>query len=184
MDLNSLEVHAMAREPDGEAATPREGYARHRWTMHAGPTMPSYVHGRNERAFPREVIARGLPFPDDSIESIISHHCLEHIGSGFVELVDEIYRALKPDGILRAITPLFPSRTSVEDPTHCRMFMEGTWDAFCGTPDNHWAESFSVPYTTARFEMLDKDITPALPVEDQWGPDDAREIRVALRACK
>lgn len=127
-----------------------------------------------------------LPFPESSIESIISHHFFEHVGDGFVRLIDECYRVLKPGGILRAITPLFPSRTAVEDPDHKRYFMEGTWETFCGTPGpgGSWYESFSVPYMRARFTMLHHEATPPLPLEKQWGPEDARELRVALQANK
>jgi SAM-dependent methyltransferase len=130
----------------------------------------------------------GLPFPDSSIESLISHHCFEHIGDGFIGLVDEIYRVLKPGGIFRAITPLFPSRSAVEDPDHRRYFMTGTWDVFCGTPgdtpQNCWLSSFSTPYTRSRFTLVDKDFSPPVPIEQQWGETDSREIRVTLRAEK
>lgn len=124
-----------------------------------------------------------LPFPTDSIESIVSHHCLEHIRDGFIPLMDEVHRVLKPGGIFRAITPLFPSRAAIEDPDHKRYFMIETWGAFCGGANGeHFHESFSVPYTSCRFEMVDLDYTARLddPAE-WWGPDDVREIRVALR---
>jgi SAM-dependent methyltransferase len=125
----------------------------------------------------------GLPFPTNSIESIISHHCFEHLGIGFIPLMDECHRVLKPGGILRVITPLFPSRTAVEDPDHKRWIMEGTFEAFCGTKEGEsWLSGFSVPYTSCRFEMVDKDITKRLEdPQEWWGVDDAREIRVALR---
>lgn len=132
---------------------------------------------------PLHYIAPGLPFPNDSIESIISHHALEHIRDGFIPLMDECHRVLKPGGIFRIIVPLFPSRTAVEDPDHKRWFMEGTFESFCGTREgDSWLESFSVPYTASRFEMVHKDVTPRPEdPEDYWGPEDAREIRVALR---
>lgn len=124
----------------------------------------------------------GMPFPDNSIESIISHHCMEHLGEGFVPLMDELHRILKPGGVLRIIVPLFPSRTAVEDPDHKRYFMEGTFETFCGAPDGkHWHESFAVPYTSCRFEKVDQDMTPPVAPGDEWGPEDAREMRVALR---
>lgn len=123
-----------------------------------------------------------LPFPDNSIESIISHHCLEHIDAGFVHLMDECYRVLVPGGLMRIIVPLFPSRTAVEDPDHKRYFMLDTFQTFCGAPDGkHWHESFSVPYTKCRFELVDRDYTAPVPIQEQWGENDAREIRVALR---
>lgn len=133
---------------------------------------------------------RGLPFEDSSIESVISHHCLEHVGDGFIPLVDEVYRVLKPGGLFYAITPLFPSRTAVEDPDHRRFFMEGTWDAFCGhlgsadNPTGCWCDSFSVPYTKARFTMLNKEFSPRVAPDQQWGEHDAREIRAAMEAVK
>lgn len=128
---------------------------------------------------------RILPFPDSSIKSIISHHALEHIGNGFMPLMDELYRVMEPGGLLRAITPLFPSFAAVADPDHKRYFLSGTWESFCGTPDNCWLDSFSVPYTKSRFEMVDKDFTARDPDPATWWmPDDAREIRVSLVAQK
>jgi hypothetical protein len=41
-----------------------------------------------------------------------------------------------------------------------------------------------VPYTAARFTITYKKATPPLPLADQWGPDDARELRVGMRAEK
>jgi SAM-dependent methyltransferase len=163
MDLDCLGIYGVALEPGTDAVPVAQ-------IPDADP------HSR--------LFKRGLPFEDGSIKSIISHHCLEHIGEGFIPLIDEVYRVLENGGIFRAITPLFPSRTAVEDPDHWRYFMAGTWDAFCGFPDNHWSESFSVPYTKARFELVDKDMSPPVSPELQWGDDDAREIRVALRARK
>jgi len=178
MDLNALDVLGLPRQPGKDA------------TMGDIPMELTPVFGAGGRGLARRtnlyLPGFGLPFPDDSIESMVSHHALEHIGTGFVALVDEIYRVLAPGAVFRAITPLFPSRTAVEDPDHIRYFMEGTWETFCGSPEagGHWMESFSVPYTKARFELLDKDVSPPVAIDEQWGPDDAREIRVALRAVK
>lgn len=123
-----------------------------------------------------------LPFPDESIESIVSHHMLEHIGDGFLHLMDECWRVIKPGGVLRAITPLFPSTSAVEDPDHKRYFMERSFHTFEGAADGtHWHEGFSVPYTDCRFEIVDHDITPRVGPDQEWGPEDVREIRVALR---
>lgn len=123
-----------------------------------------------------------LPFPDNSIESIITHHFFEHLRDGFIPLMDECYRVLKPGGVLRIIVPLFPSNAAVADPDHKRYFMEGSWEMFCGTSDGkHWAESFSVPYTKCRFQLVDEDVSPPTDPALQWTRQDAREMRVALR---
>jgi SAM-dependent methyltransferase len=129
-----------------------------------------------------------LPFPDNSIEHVISHHFFEHVGDGFIELVDEIYRVLKPGGHLRAITPLFPSTSAVSDPDHKRYFMAeseeiSTWDSFVGDPNGtFWTEAFSVPYTQARFIKTSQEFTPKLSdPQDWWTSKDQRELRVTLK---
>jgi SAM-dependent methyltransferase len=124
----------------------------------------------------------GLPFPDNSIRGIITHHCLEHLRDGFIPLMDEMHRVMEPGSFLRIIVPLFPSKTAVEDPDHKRYFMENSFETFCGAPDgSHWMESFSVPYTSCRFEMASKDFTAMLDPASRWGFDDAREMRLTLR---
>jgi len=123
-----------------------------------------------------------LPFPDGSIRSIISHHCLEHIDGGFLHLMDECYRVLEPGGVFRIIVPLFPSHAAVADPDHKRYFCEGTFKTFEGSPSGeHWHESFSVPYTQCRFELVDEDISPYTDPYAMFHEGDAREMRVALR---
>lgn len=124
-----------------------------------------------------------LPFPKDSIESIITHHALEHIGPGFIRLMDECYRVLKPDGVMRIIVPLFPSHSAVADPDHKRYFLEGGFQAFCGDEQGgSWLESFSTPYTTARFRQMREEGMTARAADPSvwWTPEDARELRVSL----
>lgn len=129
-----------------------------------------------------------LPFRTSTIKSIISHHCLEHVGDGFIPLMKEIHRVLEPGGILRVIVPLFPSTTAVSDPDHRRYFMEDTFAGFLVSEDGEsWLSSFSVPYSgTAKFRQLDKICTPPTPFErgGMFGPNDNREMRIALEAWK
>lgn len=156
----------------------------------AEPTLMRTIDRFNEMALDGADLATsarpflaGLPFPDNSIKSIISHHFMEHVGDGFIGLMDECHRVLEPGGILRIIVPLFPSRTAVEDPDHRRYFMEGTFETFCGDPEgNHWHESFATPYTSCRFVEVDRDMSPLPADGDPWhGEGSAREMRVALR---
>ena len=123
-----------------------------------------------------------LPFADGSIKSIITHHFLEHVGEGFIPLMDECHRVLESGGVMRIIVPLFPSHTAVADADHRRYFMDGTFEMFCGLADgSHWAESFSTPYTDCRFKLVDEDMTARSAVPDVWWTQaDAREMRVAL----
>lgn len=150
---------------------------------------PTFRYGANDQPF--GAIPGRLPFPDESIWSIISHHCLEHIDQGFVRLMDECHRVLIPGGLMRIVVPLFPSASAVSDPDHKRYFMDGTFETFCGNADgSHWMDSFSTPYTNCRFKMVDLDISPlpyldvgghrVVDVEKLWSSSYGREMRVGL----
>jgi SAM-dependent methyltransferase len=125
----------------------------------------------------------GLPFTDGSIRSIITHHSFEHVGPGFERLMEECYRVLAWDGIMRIIVPLFPSYSAVSEYDHKRYFMVGTMMGFCQEPEGgpSMTNAFSERYNSCCFRMVDEDYTPS--TEDQeklWTPEDGREIRTTL----
>ena len=71
-----------------------------------------------------------IPFPDSHFDAVSAYDFLEHVprvlprsqGDGlrfpFVELMDEIWRVLKPDGRFYASTPAVPHEAAFQDPTH------------------------------------------------------------------
>lgn len=53
-------------------------------------------------------LTKALPFPDNSIEEFYSHHVLEHFNYPQLQsLLDEVYRCLKPGGVLVSRLPDF-----------------------------------------------------------------------------
>jgi predicted SAM-dependent methyltransferase len=51
-------------------------------------------------------IRKGIPFSSDEFEVVYHSHVLEHLSRQKAkELIDECYRVLKPDGILRVVVP-------------------------------------------------------------------------------
>ncbi len=86
----------------------------------------------------------GIPHPDSSFDSISAFNFLEHVPrilvtkSGdrtrfpFVELMNEIFRVLKPGGRLYALTPAYPHPSAFQDPTHVNIITIDTWLYFCG----------------------------------------------------
>lgn len=49
----------------------------------------------------------------------------------FIELMNEIYRILVPNGILVSSTPAYPSPLAFQDPTHVNIITENTHNYFC-----------------------------------------------------
>lgn len=62
-------------------------------------------------------LARGLPFEDNSIDAIYHSHLLEHLDRDIARvLLIEIYRVLKPGGVVRVVVPNFEA--------DCRAYLE------------------------------------------------------------
>ncbi len=111
----------------GCGARPRNPY--HREALHgvdiaAAPAFP----GHELRL--ANVALEPIPYADGFFDSISAYDFLEHIprilptSDGratrfpFVELMNEIWRVLRPDGLFYGYTPAFPHPSAFQDPTH------------------------------------------------------------------
>lgn len=83
-----------------------------------------------------------IPYPDNYFNSVSAFDFIEHVprilNGGehgtrfpFIELMDEIWRVLKPDGLFYALTPAYPSEEVFVDPTHVNFITENTHAYFC-----------------------------------------------------
>lgn len=61
-----------------------------------------------------------LPFEDNSIDAVIAHHILEHIGDNFIPLMIDLYRVCKHGTILDICVPHHFHEVFINDPTHVR----------------------------------------------------------------
>lgn len=77
-------------------------------------------------------IERGLPFNDNIIDKVLCSHILEHIKELFF-VMNEIWRILKPDGILVIKVPPYDFEGAFSDPTHIRVFTPRTFKFFTKT---------------------------------------------------
>lgn len=60
------------------------------------------------------------PFEDNSVEAVIAHHVLEHLGDGYFHCLKELYRICKPGALIDVRVP-HPRHTDfIDDPTHRR----------------------------------------------------------------
>ena len=131
-----------------------------------------------------------FPFPADYFDSVSAYDLLEHIprqaidysakkiNFPFVELMQEIWRVLKPDGKFFAFTPVYPSKEAFQDPTHVNIITPETHTYFCGAPGktiycSHYGFS-------GRFEAL--KVEHAYPAEITG--DEKRSLKLRLRKIK
>jgi SAM-dependent methyltransferase len=131
----------------GCGSRPRNPY--HRDELHGVDLVASAPAGAPQvrRA---NLAVEPIPYGDDTFDSVSAYDFLEHIprilptADGrstrfpFVELMNEMWRVLKPGGLLYASTPCYPYPEAFQDPTHVNVL----------TLDSH--EYFTQPGLTAR----------------------------------
>jgi predicted SAM-dependent methyltransferase len=61
-----------------------------------------------------------LPFEDNSVETVVAHHILEHLGEGYFHALQEIYRVCKHGSIVDIRVPHPRHEAFLADPTHKR----------------------------------------------------------------
>lgn len=97
-------------------------------------TKPAGYIGLDKRDLPNVDIVWdmtfGLPFPNDYADEIRATHALEHVADQ-IFLMSEIYRVLKPGGILRFELPSTDGIGAFADPSHCSYWNRYTIEFFC-----------------------------------------------------
>ena len=68
------------------------------------------------------------PFEDDSVDAVIAHHIMEHLGEGYFHVMQELYRICKPGTIIDIVVPHHRHEHFLNDPTHRRpITVDGLW---------------------------------------------------------
>lgn len=97
-----------------------------------------------------------LPFEDNSVDFAFSSHALEHLTiDGFLNVLKEVYRILKPTGQFKIVVPYFTTTTNFANPFHN--------NNICF--NEHTFRFFSSDYETEALEKYEYQ-TPSCP---QWG---------------
>jgi len=79
-----------------------------------------------------------LPFQDSTVDDVFSSHALEHFtDEGFIHILKEIYRVLKPEGYFYLIVPYFTTLANLANPFHNNniCFNEHTFRFFSSDED-------------------------------------------------
>jgi len=80
-----------------------------------------------------------IPFESDYFDYVTAYDFIEHVPRivytphrrfCFVELMNEIYRVLKPQGIFYSCTPAWPSSEVNRDPTHVNIITDETFPLY------------------------------------------------------
>ena len=71
-----------------------------------------------------------LPFEDNTVDEVIAHQILEHIGDGFIPLMQEIYRVCSHGAMIDIICPHHLHENYFGDPTHKRPITVNTMNLF------------------------------------------------------
>ena len=104
--------------------------------VHLGPGTRNYLQGWinvDANAFTARIdvwadIGHGLPFRDNTVDAIYSHHVIEHLPDQFLPAhFREMYRCLKPGGMIRVGGPNADSAI--------RKYLEGDLAWFSDFPD-------------------------------------------------
>ena len=96
------------------------------------------------------LILNKIPYPDNYFDSISAYDFFEHVPRlmcindstclPFIGLMSEIYRVLKKDGRLLAVTPCYPMESAFVDPTHVNFISKNTYKYF--TQPHVWAKMY------------------------------------------
>jgi GT2 family glycosyltransferase/predicted SAM-dependent methyltransferase len=94
--------------------------------------LPEYINIDNRAEVKPDLVCdvlEGLPYEDNSVDMIRAHDFLEHIPIGkTIDAMNEIWRVLKPGGILDTFTPdAEVGQGAFQDPTHVSFWVENSW---------------------------------------------------------
>ena len=66
-----------------------------------------------------------FPFDDNSVEVVVAHHVLEHLGEGYFHCLKELYRVCKHGAMIDVRVPHHRNDYFFDDPTHRRPITVG-----------------------------------------------------------
>jgi ubiquinone/menaquinone biosynthesis C-methylase UbiE len=106
-----------------------------------------------------------LPFEDNTVETVVAHHILEHLGEGYFNCLQEIYRVCKHGAIVDIRVPHPRHDSFLADPTHRRPITVVGLQLFSKKFNKHcrehgYASSRLGEYFGVDFEILDYRYIP------------------------
>lgn len=110
------------------------------------PFQAEFVHGVDIRGnaghhvISADLFNQPIPYGNDSFDFVTAYDFIEHVPRTacengetrfpFIQLMDEIWRILKPGGLFLSHTPAYPSQQAFQDPTHVNIISEHTFPIY------------------------------------------------------
>jgi len=129
------------------------------------------------------LVTEGIPFPDNFFSSVSAYDFIEHIPRQllidkklefpFINLMNEIYRVLEPNGLFFALTPFYPSAEAFVDPTHVNFITDSTHKYFTHQTDFGSHYGFNGNFKEKRIlkmhrKYLEKDFNNSFIMHLKW----------------
>lgn len=124
-----------------------------------------------------------FPFEDNTVEAVIAHHILEHLGEGYFHCLQELYRVCKHGAIIDIRVPHPRHDTFIADPTHRRpitvmglqLFSKKTNKVF---KEQKFASSRLGDFFNVDFEVLNFEYIPDQNALNQLAGMSAEELQL------
>jgi predicted SAM-dependent methyltransferase len=127
-----------------------------------------------------------FPFEDNSVETVVAHHVLEHLGEGYFNCLKELYRVCKHGATIDVRVPHHRHDYYYDDPTHRRPITVGGLRLFSKKhnklcKEQQAASSRLGDYFEVDFEILEWDYIPSKDYKDQFVGQPREEVEVYLK---
>lgn len=126
-----------------------------------------------------------FPFANNSVEIVVAHHVLEHLGEGYFNCLKELYRVCKHGATIDIRVPHHRHDYFYDDPTHRRPITVGGLRLFskkhnklCKEQDA--ASSRLGDYFEVDFEILEWDYIPSQKYKEQFIGKPREEVETYL----
>jgi hypothetical protein len=127
-----------------------------------------------------------LPFEDNTVEVVVAHHILEHLGAGYFHCLKEIYRVCKHGATIDIRVPHHRHDYFYDDPTHRRSITVGGLLLFSrkhnrlcraqGAASSRLGDYFQVD-----FEILDYNYMPSQQYRNEFEGEPRDVVEKYLR---
>jgi SAM-dependent methyltransferase len=127
-----------------------------------------------------------LPFGDNTVEVVVAHHILEHLGPGYFHCLQEIYRVCKHGATIDIRVPHHRHDYFYDDPTHRRPITIGGLLLFSKKHNQLCREQGAASsrlgdYFKVNFEILDYDLMPSRLYRDEFTGEPRDKVEKYLR---